>query len=88
MFSFRVISKALALFIVLDGLTITRSVSYKSDFRLLGEFSDKRDAPAKVGAFGIIYNLNRGFSTPQGRGMVYYWGKRRGKVYEKSMGNN
>ena len=83
MFSFRVISNALALCVCLDGLTITRYVSYKSDFRLSGEFSDKRDAPAKVGAFGIIYNLNRGFSTTRGREMVYYWGKRRGKVYEK-----
>ena len=56
MFSFRVISKDLALCVCLDVLTITRSVYYKSDFRLLGEFSGKRDAPANVGVFGIIYN--------------------------------
>ena len=56
MFSFRVISKALALCVCLDWLTITLYVYYKSDFRLLGEFSDKRDAPAKAVAFGIIYN--------------------------------
>ena len=56
MFSFRVISKALTLCVCLDGLTITRSVYYNLDFRLLGEFSGKRDAPANVGAFGIIYN--------------------------------
>lgn len=55
-FSFRVISKALTLCFVFDGLTITQSVSYKSDFRLSGEFPDKKDTPAEVGAFGIIYN--------------------------------
>ena len=56
MFSFRVISKDLALCVYIDGLTITRSVYYKSDFRLLGELLDKRDAPTFAGAFGIIYN--------------------------------
>lgn len=56
MSSFRVISKALALCVGIDVLTITRSVYYKLDFRLLSEFSGKRDAPAKAGAFGIIYN--------------------------------